>query len=253
MLRHSLHYRRDAFNTGLVACGFDVVEILNDPQPGDVLVVWNLYGGYYERAQMFASRGAHVIVAENGWLGKDWRDGEWFTLCLDHHIGAGRWLDGGPSRWDSWSVELAPWREPGGDVVILAQRGIGERGYASPVNWAENTRARIGCGRIRAHPGTLACSPKLPSLESDLASASDVVTWASGAALKALVMGVSVWNDMPQWIGAKACRHVSEFKAGCGLRDDEARLNMFRRMAWSMWTLDEIRSGYPFLRLMLCK
>lgn len=252
-LRPSLHYRRDAFNAGLTSAGFSVVEHLPDPKPGDALLVWNLYGGYYEQAQHFKACGAHVIVTENGWLGKHWLDMEWFTLCLDHHAGAGRWPDGGPSRWDSFGAALAPWRTGVGETVILGQRGIGEYGYASPHNWAERTRARIKTGRIRAHPGNLACSPKMPSLEEDLAAATDVVTWASGAGLVALMMGIPVWNDLPQWIGASACHHVADFKPGQGKRDDHARLQMFRRLAWAMWTLDELRTGEPIKRLLQCE
>lgn len=253
MLRPSLHYRKESFNAGLRNAGFEVFDSVFDPRPGDLLLVWNLYGGFYEQAQFFKSRGAHVVVAENGWLGKNWRDGEWFSLCLDHHVGAGRWVHGGPDRWDAMAVELLPWRSGKGDVLVLGQRGIGEHGYASPNNWAERTRARLGCGRIRPHPGNIKPTDNTKSIEQDLEGVTDVVTWASGAALKALMLGVPVWCDLPQWIGAGACHHVANFERGKGKRDDAARLEVFRRLAWAMWTLDEIRTGEPFRRLLECE
>jgi hypothetical protein len=250
MLRHSLHYRRESFSAGLKNAGFEVVDHLATPRPGDLLLVWNLYGGYYEQAQFFKSCGATVVVTENGWLGKNWLGKDWFSLSLNHHVGAGDWNHEGPQRWDSFGVALQPWRQGKGETIVLGQRGIGERGYASPNRWAERTRAQLGCGRIREHPGNVAHGATTPTLERDLSKATDVVTWASGAALLALMMGIPVWCALPQWIGASAGLPLSEFSPGNGKRDDAARLEMFRRMAWAMWTLEEIRTGEPFLRLL---
>lgn len=244
LLRPSLHYRRDAFDAGLRAAGYEVVDALTKPEPGDVVLAWNRTGGVGETAHHLERRGATVLVTENGYLGKHWRGGEWFALAVGHHAGAGKWPDGGPERWDSWGVELAPWKD-GTETVILGQRGIGEPGIKSPDNWAEGVRSTIGFGRIRPHPGQGEGIP----LEVDLANAREVVTWASGAALQALTLGVPVWYRFPQWIGAKACRPLSEYGAEPPRMDDRDRLAMFRRLAWAMWTLDEIRSGEPFLCL----
>ena len=64
-----------------------------------------------------------------------------------------------------------------------------------------------------------------------------VVTWGSGAAIKALQMGIRVHSDMPHWIGEQD-------------NTTEGRLAMFRRLAWAQWTLEEIASGLPFERLL---
>lgn len=245
MLRPALHYRREAFNDGLRAAGFDVVEQLPKPQPGDALLIWNRYAGFHEVAHAFERAGALVLVCENGWLGKAWRGGEWFSLCRDHHAGAGRWAIGGPQRWDCWGVEMAPYRTDGDEAVIFGQRGIGEPGIASPHNWAEATRHRIG-GRIRPHPGNAA--PAVP-LADDLRRARECATWNSAAGLHALLLGVPVWHAFPQWIGAGASRPLAEWGKADPMRHDGARLEMFRRLAWAMWTLDEIRTGGPIRRL----
>lgn len=241
-LRASLHYRREAFDAGLQAVGFEVVTQLPRPERGDLLLLWNRYGGYAEQAAEFERRGGLVLVAENGYLGKHWRGAEWFALARGHHAGAGWWPDGGPGRWGGWGVELSPWRDGGTETLVLAQRGIGEPGVRSPAGWAEAARRRIGAGRIRQHPGN---STQSVPLADDLAQARDVVTWNSGAALLALLAGVPVWCDWPQWVGAEACWPLSEFGKREPRRDDEARLGTFRRLAWSMWTLDEVRTGEP--------
>lgn len=239
LLRDSIHYRKDAFCQGLRENGYEVLPGLQRPGEGDLLVIWNRYAGYDEVATSWERCGARVLVTENGYLGKDWRGGDWYSMAQGHHAGAGRWHDGGPSRWDAWGVELAPWQPAGPESLILAQRGIGEPGIASPDRWAETVQRRIG-GRIRQHPGKVA--PKT-TLQEDLQGVGQVVTWNSSAALHALLMGVPVWHDHDEWIGAPAAQNLKSWGSADSLRDDAARLFMFRRLAWAMWTLEEIRSG----------
>ena len=241
MLRTALHYRRDAFVAGLQSAGYKVVPQLSDPRPGDVLAIWNRYGGYHETARQWERAGARVLVAENGYVGRDR-----YALAEGHHAGAGKWPLGGPERWDALGVELHPWRESDAPPLILGQRGIGEPGIASPPQWAERVQRRIG-GRIRPHPGKY-----LPpvSLDADILAAGCVITWASSAALRALQLGVPVWCDCPQWIGSGAAQPLSEWGKRPALRSDAARLEMFRRLAWAQWTIDEIRSGDAIRRIL---
>lgn len=236
------NYRKADFVAGLQACGFEVVANLPKPERRDLVLVWNRHGANNARAQAFEAVGATVLVAENGYLGKNWMGRKWFALARGHHAGAGDWKPAGPQRWDSWGVEFAPWRE-GTETVILAQRGIGEPGVASPAGWADRVQARIG-GRIRRHPGEKA--PTKP-LADDLSEARCVVTWHSAGALQALLLGVPVFYDFPQWIGAGAARPLAEFKEG-PLHGD--RLGAFRRLAWAMWTAEEIADGQAFRHLL---
>lgn len=226
-----------------MATGFEVVQALPKPKAGDALVIWNRYGAYHEIAQQFERAKAYVFVAENGYLGKHWRGGEWFSLARGHHAGAGSWHYGGPNRWDSWDVKMAPYKEDGTETLILGQRGIGEPGVRSPDYWAEQTQRRIHTGRIRQHPGTR--EPAV-TLEEDLKRARRVMTWNSSAAFHALIAGVPVWYEQNQWLGAEAGRHISCWPSIADPRDADARLHMFRHLAWTLWTLDEIKSGVPF-------
>lgn len=59
----------------------------------------------------------------------------------------------------------------------------------------------------------------------------------SGAALQALLWGIPVASEMPDWIGAQD-------------NTDAGRLAMFRRLAWAQWTLEEISDGLPFRSLL---
>lgn len=87
------------------------------------------------------------------------------------------------------------------------------------------------------------------SLEDDLSDARCVVTWNSGAALRALLMGVPAFYEFPAWIGAKAALPLTAWPAE-PKRCDEARLAMFRRLAWAQWRIVEIESGEAFAALL---
>lgn len=231
-LRQAVPERRSAFVRGLERCGYSVIEaITTQPKPGDVLVTWNRIADGHHAASVFESRGLPVLVTENAAWGNDFAGRRWYSLARGYHNTAGQFPVGGPERWDSLGVRLPAFRT-NGETVILAQRGIGTPPTRSPIGWEYGALARYG-GRVRSHPGLRDAVP----LERDLADAGRVVTWGSGAAIKALLMGVPVVSEMPGWIGEQ-----DNTEAG--------RLAMFRRLAWAQWTLDEIASGEPFARLL---
>ena len=240
LIRPLPHYRHDCFAAGLEASGYRLVHELGDPEPGDCLLIWNRYGRNHERAKTFEAAGARVLIAENAYLPTEVLGSGWYSLAESHHAGAGVWPDLGGERWDGLGIELRAWRTGGTEVLILGQRAIGEPGIASPPHWAEQSQQRLG-GRVRPHPG------KHPGmkLEHDLRNAAVVCTWASSAAIRALVYGVPVFYAMDRWIGAAAGRPIAEFGQE-PRRDDDARLAMLRRLAWAQWHLDEIRSGAAF-------
>lgn len=258
--------RFDAFAAGFEALGYKVDTRPSrryQPQPDDVLLIWNHSPASDQFVRTYRQAGAKIIVAENGYLGREWRGGVWYALALDHHNGAGSWRYSDKEvqalgkersdpqlahRWDSWGVDLAPWREDGGDIVILAQRGIGELGVREPPGWHRQalralqgrTKRKV---RIRRHPGeNNRCTP----LCDDLAGAWACVTWGSAAALKAMMMGIPVFHGFPQWIGGPAALPWGgDIEAP--FRGD--RLPMFRRLAYAQWDLQEIQSGEAFAKL----
>jgi hypothetical protein len=247
-LRHVHSTRWDAFKNGLERCGF-VVEVDKsfEPRKGDIFVTWNRFPNVEAICQQFERAGALVLVAENPWVKPDGeKRGGMVTLCSGHHNGIGSWPVGGAGRWESFGIELSPWRIKGERVLILPQRGYGETGVAMPGSWSQAVLGRINKHTIRPitirhHPGLT--RPKEP----DFSKIWCAVTWASGAGIKALIAGIPVFYELKGWIGATAAKH--------GLRDIENpflgdRLPMFERLAWAQWWLDEIESGEPFVRFL---
>lgn len=227
-LRPEPHYRREAFDAGMQAIGYTP----SDWMKCDVYLTWNRYGTRESQADAVEARGGRVLVAENATWGNSfgWRlegdclfgEGPWYSIWPEFHNRADKIKVGPPERWDSLRVQLEPFRPLGYEIVGLEQRGIGPRG--TPKNWIPP-----GCSRLRRHPGTGKCIP----LHKDLELTSEVRTWGSGAAVKALMWGINVKSYMPYWCGEQQ-------------NTDESRLAMFRRLAWAQWRLKEIAAGEPF-------
>ncbi|BCH33146.1 hypothetical protein MesoLjLc_50760 [Mesorhizobium sp. L-8-10] len=244
----SPHYRKDAFHRGLERLGYLTGHPpKQSPAPHDVLLIWNRSLSNDMHARRYEAAGARVLVAENGFIGKDRRGHQLYALALGHHLGAGTWKEGPADRWAQLGIDLAPWRNGGEEIVILPQRGIGEPGVTMPKDWTGDVVRRIRAVtcrpvRVRPHPGRERTDPF-----EDLKNAWAAVTWASGAGIKALIAGVPMFHEMPSWIGAPAAKF--------GISDIESpfvgdRLPMLRRLAWAQWTVDEIESGEPFAWLL---
>lgn len=254
-IRDAPRWRSDAFSYGLKAAGFTVRrQPTNKPAPGDILVSWNRYGLSDIIATEFERRGCAVLIAENGYLGRDWRSANWYALSRSHHNGAGSVGTVDPGRWLALGVPIRAWRDPAPSraacrVVILPQRGIGPTGVAMPADFvgkATDKLTRLGYKqvRVRPHPGEDACVP----LMEDLSTADLVVTWGSGAALKALLNGIPVVHGMPKWIGETTeSMRLDQWDGDIHHAD---RLPAFAKVACGMWTVDEIVGGDPIRRLL---
>lgn len=246
-------YRRDAFVNGLQAAGYKVETRPPQamPQHGNVLVIWNKYGDFETMANKFKANGGIVLVAENGYLGFD-KDGiQNYALAIDGHNGSGVWPQGDGSRFAKLNIELQPWRKDGSHIAIRGQRGIGSRLMASPVGWEMHTANELGKKTkrkilVKAHPGNGAVSDT--SHEQYLQDAHALVIWSSAVGVKALVMGIPVFYCAPHWICAIAGRAgINELENP--LMDDNLRLHALEQMSWAQWSVAELATGEPFLRL----
>ncbi len=255
LIREQPHYRRDAFVAGLVVCGYQVqFQPLRAPGPNDVLLIWNRSPRFHYEALRHDAVGSPVIVAENGYLDAvDDHGHQYFSLARDHHNGAGRWPQpfigtGAPARWPSLQQQVQPWRREGAYILVLPQRGIGAPGVAMPRQWEVDISRRLRKltsrpVRIRPHPGV---KSKARPFAPDLVNVHTVVTWGSGAALKAMLAGVPVFYDMPRWIGAGAAEYLGNVRTlEMPIMHDTRRAVMFERLSWCQWTVADIAGGLP--------
>lgn len=224
--------------------GFTVHDqFRNKPAPQDVLLIWNRNGIRDHYAALYEQAGAKVIVAENGWIGKTKDGGKFYSLALNWHNGQGLWKVGSEDRWPMLNTELRPWRESGHHILVLPSRGIGAQRIAMPRDWpgrvVKQLKARTKREvRLRPHPGD-----SRADLTDDLKDCHAVVTWGSGAAVKAIAAGIPAYFELKNWIGAAAARPLGDDLEQPFLGD---RLPMFQRLAWASWTAAEIETGEPF-------
>jgi hypothetical protein len=258
LIRHLPEFRINAFTSGLKRLGYDIKnagayhsDLHHKPKPGDVLLTWNRHGNHSNIAHRWALEGGTVLVAENGWIGKDKEGTQYYALCRDHHNGAGTWHVGEEDRWAKLGIPLQPWRKTGSNLLLLPQRGIGEPGVAMPMHWPDHTQAALRKNPrkvvLRKHPGNHAMQAKHP-VEEGLDDVWAAITWASGSAIKAIVAGVPVFYCFKKWIGASAAKYGLEDLENPFLGD---RLPMLKRLAWAQWSLEELASGEPFRYLLI--
>lgn len=225
--------RQPLFAQGLHKLGYEVRATLTEsPGERDILITWNRIGCGDRCARIFSDLELPVIVVENATWGNWFAGQKWYTMARDYHNLAGRFPVGGNERWDSLEIDLAPFRQEG-ETVILPSRGIGPSLHRMPANWLERMRSQYPYARVRQHPGK---NPK-KELMDDLRDSARVVTWGSGAAVKALMWGCAVDSWMPGWIGE--CEN-----------NEASRLAMLRRLAWGQVTMPEIESGEAFERVL---
>jgi hypothetical protein len=253
LIRMQPHYRHEAFRAGLQRLGFTVSQApkVKPDNPDDVLCIWNRSPQYDPVAVRYERAGCRVIIAENGYLNARDEDGQqWFSLALGQHNGRGVWFMGGEDRWSQMGVELRPWRPQGGHLLVLPQRGIGAPGIAMPRDWIntiKQTLPRMTSRpvNVRIHPGLKSADPQDTELRAAWLGAHAVVTWGSGAALKAIAAGIPCFHFLPGWVGEQSSTFLPEYPRSLEApkMDDDERLEMFRRLAWSQWRVREIENG----------
>lgn len=257
MLRPAPFYRRGSFEAGLKRLGYSIEgEHRVGYGPEDLLVIWNRYGTNAMLAERFHQVGGRVMVVENGLVGRDRPDGHWYSIALDDPAHAGGTLaprKPGEDRRERVGVGTCALRKYGREVIVLASRGIGPPGIASPRGWTEQTATLVRAQtdrrvRVRAHPGE---GPRIP-LEQDLADAWCVVTWASAAALQAMLLGIPVFHCLPQWIGAAAATRWTGARGELERAEhaDPGLALAFDAVSRGTWRTDEIESGEALYRVL---
>lgn len=251
-IRDLPHYRRGAFDTGLKRLGYKLVSSGRATDRRDLLILWNRQGQGEAQALDWEEEGGTVIVCENGYLGRDANDHQFYAIAVHGHNGSGWYPVGESDRFASLGIELEAWRaNEKGHVLVCGQRGIGSKTMASPHGWEAKTVARLRAMgfdkiRLRKHPGR---EKPETTLQQDLQGARSCVIWSSSSGLRALQAGIPVCYCAPHWIASGAAvRGLDGVRAP--MLDDASRLAAMRRVAWAQRSIEEIETGEPFATIL---
>jgi hypothetical protein len=243
-------------------------EVVYHDLTADVAVIWSmLWTGRMrpnqEVHEAFRRQGKTVIVAEVGMIqrGQTWKIGVNGT-----GVGSYNFDNLVPNRAATLGLSLKPWRS-GANIVIAMQRHDSQQwaGLPSINAWLDNVVKEIKQHSnrpivVRPHPrgvsplpqGCLIDKPKMTHGTYDdfdfdrvLASAHCVLNWNSGPGPQALIAGVPAFVGPDSLASTVANWDLSQIENPP--RPD--RTVWLEQLAHTEWTVEEIRSGLPFTRL----
>lgn len=234
----------------------------------DAAVIWSLLWSGRMRPnkeiyQIFQRKGRPVIVAEVGMIrrGVTWKIGINGTginsYSFDNLI---------PNRAAQLGLQLRPWHT-GANIVIAMQRHDSEQWHNQPPmdQWLESTVIQVQKHTdrtivIRPHPrssclippGCLLDRPKFKSgsyddfdFERVLDTAHCVLNWNSGPGPQAVIHGVPAFVGPSSLASPIANWDLSQIENP----PREDRTQWLECLAHTEWTVEEIKSGLPFQRL----
>lgn len=249
-IRPEPHYRHAAFDAGLKRLGYAVQTAGQPKSRDDLLLLWNLHGANEMRGREWEAKGGTVLVCENGYLGSDAGGQQLYAISVHGHNGSGWFPLGDGGRFARLGIELEPYVDRDGYVLVCGQRGIGSRTMASPPQWEDKVARHLtGLGhkvKIRRHPGR---NPAPTTLTDDLAGARMCMVWSSASGVKALTLGIPTVYCAPSWICAAAAGHGTA-AVDTPQRDAHRRLLAMENMANGQWTVAEIEAGKPFVGIL---
>lgn len=249
--------RHNAIHLGFKNAGFAVTleRPPGTPGPDDVLVTWNTYGD----AETIKKRFRRHVVAEEAYIRRIHGE-KYFALGLNGHNGNGQNPIGDELRWNRWGITPRPWRRDGNHVLVCGQRGFGYNEMAMPDHWPDQVYAKLRglTDRplwFRPHPKRRRRMPLVQydrvldfnePIADQLMNCWACVVYTSNAATDALLAGVPAFYCGPNLITRGAS---IEGLSGIELACYPERSDAFRRLSWSQFSMEEIRSGWAIRQI----
>ena len=253
--------------------------VVENDMDADVAIIWSVLfqgnmSGNYKVWERFKAAKKPVIVLEVGAIKRNttWRCGINGITGDAYHGPTGN----GEDRFKQFGLELKPWRDQTGHIVICGQHddsaqwqthnkeSVAQWIYNTVESWrAYDTQSTF---LIRPHPrnkfswqdlgppdrlgwSTISRPQKIDGtyddFDFDTDSAYAVVNWSSNPATKAIIEGVPVFvgpSSLAYDVGNKNLKDITDPKKP----DRQQWLN---DIAYTEWTIEEISQGIPLLRL----
>jgi hypothetical protein len=148
----------------------------------------------------------------------------------DHRVPVSHSAD----RWERHGVDLVPWRQGGSRVVLCGQVETYSQRYARPDDWYKTVKAT----HFRPHPSGYSEAPY--PIARDFQDCGLAVTLNSSVGVQCVLNGIpTVTMDE----GSMAWSVTGHSLEDVRLTDREPWCHW---LAWTQWSDDEIREGYPW-------
>lgn len=281
--RNKASYVTEAIIQGAKKCGYCVKlagkidsEFNNKKiREKDILIIWNRHSGQDLLAAKFEDMGSKVLSIENPYIPITGE--KYISVGLSYHNDmkyAPKCLDTG-ERFNSFNREIKPWKLNGEDIVVVTQAkifdgyGLGADYIKQPALWDSETIETLKRKTkkniiFRQHPNgkrihikdayynKLLKNIKISSpnesnipLMEDLENAHSIVTWNSNSATESLLNGVPVFYCAANIISAGCCNKGLYNINSTDILSD-MRIEVFNRIAWSQYSMNEIAKGLFF-------
>lgn len=205
-----------------------------------------------------------VIVIDSAWLYRS----EYRAVGLGGINGDAEFKNAGspPDRFENLGIEIKPWKTGGSYILIASNSKHDINLPCDRIVWAEKVVKTIQkhCPDTRIvyrpfpgdkrNPGVQGTELSINrSLEEDLAGAAALVTHTSNVVVDALLAGVPIFTtgkSVADCLAFRDLRQIGEIVMGGRASESGERERFFYNLAYAQWTLDEMRQGIPFRRLM---
>lgn len=258
-----------AFHEGLELAGVDTfMSSLDRYIDCDVAVVFG-----HIKDTVFAAKGRsdliryhqsalrrRVLVIEKGYVRRD----AYYAVGWDHFNGRADFMNAGspPDRWQQLDVRLMPWRgrERHPNILVVGQvPHDASVQHIVFIDWASQIVHH--CNRLfdkkivwRPHPLARSMTPDIlgaetsrQSLEEDLAEAETVITFNSNTAVDSVIAGVPTLTYDIGSMAWTVTRHT--LPEATHRAEPENREQWAHNLAYTQWTLGEMRNGLPWKHL----
>lgn len=223
----------------------------NQYSPTDMAVLWGHKTPHVLDGQRAA--GADYLVVELAYFGDRI---QWISLGLNGLNGRAQMYNRNcpPDRWEKYGVEVKPWKAAGEYVLVMGQipgdvslQKCRSRQLPGYIPWLADACKRAKCYGLpvyfRPHPRmtrpfAIDCPVMNGSLEEALSRAALVISWNSNSLVDAVLAGVPI----------VACDNGSmAYEMGVHEIGEDpirpVRDQWLYDMAYSQWTLNEVRTG----------
>jgi len=212
------------------------------PEPG-LSIVYGILRGTGEIVEQCEGARMDYLYCDHSYFDKyrvDYSKERWegYYRLVPNHRYFQPSQDMPPDRWDRLGIELKPWRKGGSQVVVIPiTKWVGAFYGVNPEMWLQRTIATL---RQHTDRDIVVKQKDLGQLSSVLEGAWALVTFASNAAIEAVIQGIPVFTDEMAAAALMGSQTIEQIESP---RAPSCREQHLHNLAYQQFTPQEIADG----------